>query len=62
MSHNGVKMHTGAVFRQLNSDYPFSLTMFKQCLSKKLDSLWRGAFRHADQHGPPTNHQHITTF
>lgn len=52
VGHDGVKVHTGAMFWQFNGNDAFRLTMFKQCLRQELDTLRRSTFRHADQHAP----------
>ena len=56
MGHDGVKVHTGAVFWQLNGDHSLGLTMFEQAVGEELHALRCCAFRHADQYRPTTNH------
>ena len=56
VGHHGVEVHAGAMFRQLNGDHAFGLTMFKQAVGEELHALRRRALRHADQYRPAANH------
>lgn len=62
VGHDGVEVHAGAVFGELNGNHPFGLAMVKQRLGKELDPLRRRAFRHADQHRTAPDDQHIAAF
>ncbi|MNE33351.1 hypothetical protein D3C80_1270150 [compost metagenome] len=48
VGHDGVEMHTGAVFWQLNGNHAFCLAMRKQALRQEFNTLRRGSFRQAN--------------
>ncbi len=48
VGHDGVEVHAGAVFWQLNGNHALGLAMFKQAVSEELHALRGGAFRHAN--------------
>ena len=48
VGHDGIEVHTGAVFWQFHSDDALGLAVFEQAIGEELNALRRGAFRHAD--------------
>ena len=55
MGHDGVEVHAGAVFWQLNGDDALGLTVFEQAVGEELHALRRRALGHADQYRTAAN-------
>ncbi len=52
VGHDGVEVHAGAVFWQLNGDHALGLAVFEQAVGEELHALRRRALGHADQYRP----------